>query len=50
MDDIERVIGVDVAVYLVRVKSREDMRLERVGWLHYEGVEIEPPKPVTEGQ
>lgn len=45
MGDVERVVGVDVAVGgLAQVV--EDVGLEGVGGLHYEGVEVEPPEPV----
>lgn len=44
MRDIEGVVDVDVSVY-VFAKVVEDVGLERIGRLHYECIEVEPPKP-----
>jgi hypothetical protein len=43
--DVERVVGVDVAVG-VEGEVVEDVGLEGVVGLHDEGVEVEPPEPV----
>lgn len=42
--DVEWVVVVDVSVGALG-EVVEDVRLERVGPLHYECVEVEPPKP-----
>ena len=44
MGDVEGIVDVDVSVY-VFAKVVEDVGLERIGRLHYEGIEVEPPEP-----
>lgn len=46
--NVEGVVFVDVSVS-VRGERVEDVRLKRVGWLHYEGVQIQPPEPLGLG-
>ena len=44
MCNVQRVIDINVSVGIC-CQGVEDMRLERVGRFHDEGVEIEPPEP-----
>ena len=44
MGDVEGVVDVDVSVH-VFAKIAEDVGLQRVARLHYEGIKVEPPKP-----
>src|SRR6266480_2504097 len=46
MGDVEWIVYVDVPVRVV-VKIIEDVLLQRVGWFHYERVQVKPPEPTT---
>lgn len=46
MCNVEGIVLVDIAVGVFG-EAVEDMRLKRVGGFHYEGVEVEPPEPVS---
>src|ERR1700761_134745 len=46
MGDSEWVVGVDVAVRGI-AEIVEDVGLQRVCRLHYEGVEVQPPEPAS---
>ena len=44
MGDVEGIIFIDVVVD-VRLEIVEEVQLEGVGGLHYEGVQVHPPEP-----
>lgn len=44
MSDVEGIVLIDVSVGILG-KVVEDVSLQRVGRLHDEGIEIQPPKP-----
>jgi hypothetical protein len=45
MGNVERVVNIDVAVGDLG-EVVEDVRLEGVGGLHYESIEVKPPEPL----